>query len=181
MTLKELAARSGLAFSTIGKIETNQISPTYESIIRLTHGLDVDITELFSSNAAATQSGRRTWTRSGKGALHVTQQYEYQMLCTDIARKKLIPLLTTIRARSLADFPGLLRHQGEEFMFVVSGTIEVHTEHYNPLRLGPGDSCYFDSTMGHACVSVGDGDAVVLWVCSHVTLPSDAGSELDEC
>lgn len=171
MTLKELGARCGLAFSTIAKIETNQISPTYESIIRLANGLSVEVTELFMSPSVATVAGRRTWTRAGEGPVHVTPQYEYQMLCADIARKQFIPLYTTIRAHSITDFSHLLRHEGEEFIFVVAGTIGLYTEHYSPLRLSVGDSCYFDSTMGHACVSTGDGDASVLWVCSSADVP----------
>lgn len=166
LTLKELGARSGLAFSTIAKVETGQISPTYENIIRLANGLGVDVTELFASPTQEMVSGRRTCTRAGEGARHSSPEYDYQMLCADIANKKFIPLLATIKARSLAEFPRLPRHQGEEFIFVLSGKVSVFTEHYEPLRLEAGDSCYFDSTMGHACVSGSDADAVVLWVCS---------------
>ncbi|MGE0751637.1 MAG: helix-turn-helix domain-containing protein [Variibacter sp.] len=173
LTLKQLAARTGLAFSTIAKVETSKISPTYENILRLAHGLNVDVTELFASQTTEMTSGRRTWTRAGEGARHVSPQYEYQMLCVDIARKKFIPLLTTIRAHDIAQFPQLLRHQGEEFIFVISGEIDVFTDQYEPLRLRPGDSCYFDSTMGHACVSAGKIDAVILWVCSRIDPPLD--------
>jgi uncharacterized cupin superfamily protein len=49
---------------------------------------------------------------------------------------------------------------------VIEGGIVIHTDHYEPLPLQKGDSCYFDSTMGHALVSAGDSDAVILWVCS---------------
>jgi transcriptional regulator with XRE-family HTH domain len=171
LTLKQLAARTGLAFSTIAKVETSKISPTYENILRLANGLKVDVTELFASPTTEMTSGRRTWTRAGEGAKHVSPQYEYQMLCADIARKKFIPLLTTIRAHDIAQFPQLLRHQGEEFIFVVSGELDIYTDQYEPLRLHPGDSSYFDSTMGHACVSAGDADAVVLWVCSRIETP----------
>ena len=166
LTLKELAARTGLAFSTIAKVETGQISPTYENIIRLANGLGVDVTELFASPTQEMLSGRRTWTRAGEGARHSSPEYDYQMLCADIANKKFIPLVATIKARGIAEFPRLPRHQGEEFIFVLSGTVVVFTEFYEPLRLEAGDSCYFDSTMGHACVSGCDEDAVVLWVCS---------------
>src|SRR5438445_7408343 len=54
---------------------------------------------------------------------------------------------------------------------VRTGVVEIHTDQYLPLRLEKGDSCYFDSTMGHACVSAGPEDATILWVCSRVTAP----------
>jgi hypothetical protein len=46
----------------------------------------------------------------------------------------------------------------------------VHTDSYAPLELHAGDSCYFDSAMGHACISGGGEDAQVLWICSHTTI-----------
>jgi Cupin domain. len=48
---------------------------------------------------------------------------------------------------------------------VLEGDVLVYTEEYAPLPLSEGDSTYFDSTMGHAVVSVSKEDALVLWVC----------------
>ena len=169
LTLQQLAKHSGLAPSTISKVEQSQISPTYENIIKLSNGLHVDVAELFSPAAGRMMSGRRSVTRSGQGAKLRSAQYDYEMLCADLSSKQFIPLLTTLRARSLTDFPGYIRHDGEEFVFVLSGEVELQTESYEPLLLRKGDSCYFDSTMGHACLSVGAEDAVILWVCSRVT------------
>jgi quercetin dioxygenase-like cupin family protein len=78
----------------------------------------------------------------------------------------MVPVLTRIRARSLADFGPLLKHSGEEFIFVLEGAIEVHTEHYQPIRLMTGESTYIDSDMGHAYIAVSRKDALVLGVCS---------------
>ena len=47
---------------------------------------------------------------------------------------------------------------------MLSGTIDLHTEHYAPLRLEPGDSVYIDAEMAHALVSLGDEPAQVLSV-----------------
>ena len=60
-------------------------------------------------------------------------------------------------------------------LYVLSGEILMYSDCYAPLTLSAGDSCYFDSAMGHACISVGDEDARVLWVCSHVQL-GDGGA-----
>ena len=70
------------------------------------------------------------------------------------------------RAHSVAEFPKLVQHAGEEFVYVAEGSVAINTDHYEPLLLKRGDSCYFDSNMGHALVSVGKTEAVVLWVCS---------------
>jgi transcriptional regulator with XRE-family HTH domain len=166
LTLQQLSDRSGLAISTISKVENSQISPTYENILRLADGLEVDVADLFVKGSSAMASGRRSITRAGQGAKLQSAQYQYEMLCADLTKKKFIPLLTKLRARSVAEFPNLVRHAGEEFVYVMEGDVVIHTDHYEPLLLRRGDSCYFDSNMGHALVSAGEADAMVLWVCS---------------
>ena len=47
---------------------------------------------------------------------------------------------------------------------MLSGEIQLFTEYYEPLVLQEGDSVYYDSSMGHACVSLSREDAMVLWV-----------------
>src|ERR1700739_2204951 len=47
MTLQELSERTGLASSTLSKIENNLISPTYDSILKLADGLKIDVAQLF--------------------------------------------------------------------------------------------------------------------------------------
>jgi transcriptional regulator with XRE-family HTH domain len=171
LTLQELGERCGLGASTISKIENKLISPTYDTILALADGLGVDVAELFSGRSSGTVTGRRSLTRRNEGVRQKTPQYDYEMLCSDIARKQFIPLVTTIRAHSRTEFSELVSHAGEEFIYVLSGKVTLHTQHYEPLLLNPGDSCYFDSTMGHACVSASKEDAVILWVCSRVQPP----------
>lgn len=171
LTLQQLGERSGLATSTLSKIENGQISPTYENLLRLADGLNVDVAELFNRQSHAMTSGRRSVTRRGEGAKHSSPQYDYEMLCADISKKHFIPLVTVIKARISDGIPNLLQHAGEEFVYVLSGSIDVYTNQYKPLSLGVGDSCYFDSNMGHALVSTSPEDAQVIWVCSRVAPP----------
>jgi len=170
LTLQQLSKRCGISASALSKIENGQLSPTYEKIAALASGLDVDVGELFSPAAKTSMSGRRSVTRRGQGIAHRTDQYDYEMLHTDMADKRFIPLVTTIRAHNRAEFPQLLSHDGEELLYVLTGEVLLHTDGYAPLYLGPGDSCYFDSTMGHACVSGTTQDATVLWISSHAEL-----------
>ncbi|MBK7472728.1 MAG: helix-turn-helix transcriptional regulator [Betaproteobacteria bacterium] len=170
LTLKELSARSGIAASTLSKIENGQLSPTYEKIVLLADGLGVDVAELFDRESSGTvATGRRAICRRGEGVVHKTRQYEYEMVCADVTRKEFLPIVTRLRAHSLGAFPELLRHEGEEFVYVLEGQVTLHSDYYEPFVLNPGDSCYFDSHMGHALVSSGAADARILWVCSKNT------------
>ena len=63
---------------------------------------------------------------------------------------------------------GLVRHSGEEYLYVISGAMELHSDLYAPLPLAAGDSVYFDSGMAHGYVWVGEVPCRVLSVCAGV-------------
>jgi transcriptional regulator with XRE-family HTH domain len=168
-TLKEVSERTGVARSTLSKIENGQMSPTYDVLQKITRGVDLDIVELFDQRRQNAPFGRRSVTRSGEGKPHRTDTYDYEVLATDLSQKHILPFKARIRARSLDDFPGWVRHEGEEFLCVLSGTVQLFTEFYAPVTLGVGDSTYFDSKMGHAIVSLSKEDAEVIWICTGIS------------
>ena len=165
-TLDQVSAMTGLATSTLSKVENNHMSLTYDNLLKLAEGLHVDIAELFTSEEIRPITGRRTITRRGEGRLEPTPNYDYHFLCTDLIRMRMVPIFVRIKTRSIEEFGELLRHSGEELIYVLEGAIEVHTEFYEPVVLEAGDCIYLDSAMGHAYISVGDGDASILGICS---------------
>lgn len=178
LTLRELGERAGISVSGLSNIENGKMSPTYERIVALAHGLNVDVGYLFGDEIVKQPMCRRSITLKGKGIKHATSQYIYEALCADIIDKQFVPLVATIKARSKADFDGLIQHEGEEFLYVLEGQVTVYTDHYSPMVLDEGDSCYWDSTMGHACISSGDSDAKVIWVSSNPRLENRRGVQL---
>lgn len=164
LTLKQLSQRSGISIATLSKIENNRLSPTYEKIVALAQGLEVDVGSLFVTEPVSPMMGRLSVNRKGQGVIHETLQYQYQMLHNDLQNKKFIPLLTTLKAFERHSFPKLLNHEGEEFLYVLSGQVILYTECYAPITLNSGDSCYYDSNMGHAVISASTYPAQILWV-----------------
>lgn len=163
-TLDQASQASGLARSTLSKIENGLMSPTYDALLKLAAGFALDVAELFREPEVQMGSGRRSISRRGQGPLHETPYYQHQLLCTELAHKRMMPFVTRIRVHALEQFDEWSRHAGEEFLYVLSGEIEVHSECYQPVRLGVGDSIYFDSRMGHRVRSLSEQDAEVLWV-----------------
>lgn len=163
-TLEEAARRTGLARSTLSKIENDQMSPSFEAVQKLAHGLGIDVPQLFQPAGDAPARGRRVLTRAGTGEQHPTVTYEHEILAADLTPKRMLPYRTTVRARSFDDFDDWVRHAGEEFLLVLSGRVRFFTEFYAPVELSPGDSAYYDAAMGHCVVSVSQADAVILWV-----------------
>jgi transcriptional regulator with XRE-family HTH domain len=167
-TLAQVSAMTGLAVSTLSKVENNQMSLTYDKLLQLAQGMKVDIAELFGTRAPAGSAGRgrRAVSRQGEGRAIQTRTYDYVYVCAELSRKKMVPMIGLVRARSIKEFEDLIRHPGEEYTYVLEGELDLHTELYAPTRMKAGDSIYFDSTMGHAYVSVGDRPARILCVCT---------------
>jgi len=171
LTLVELAARSGVSVSSISKIENGALSPTLDVILKLCDGLSVAIGDLVTgaeeeqarSNAP---NSRFAPAMKGDGALISTPNYDYLYLCPDVKNKQFLPIHARVKARSETQFGDLVRHGGEEFLYVLEGEVEVHSEFYEPLILKKGDGVYLDSTMGHAYINTGDEDAEVLCICT---------------
>lgn len=163
LTLAQTGQMTGVSISALSKIENAQVSPSFDIIKRICDGLNIPLEELVGQQAPmAPVLGRKTITRSGEGVSFTSGQYDYKAHATELSRKGMVPFEMRIRARSIDEFDHWSQHNGEEFVFVLSGEIEIHTEYYAPFRLGTGESAYFDSSMAHLYVSVGDEDAKVL-------------------
>lgn len=164
LKMTDLAQATGLAQSTISKVESGAMSPTYDVLQKLAIGLRIDVARLFDDPPPRPAHGLRSVTKRGSGKRHVTPVYAHEVLCSDIHGKRMAPFITKILAHSLKEFPHLISHEGEEFFYVLDGEVVIYTDLYEPLKLTAGDSMYFDTSMGHATVSSGDRDATVLWV-----------------
>jgi len=169
-SLKEMSERCGIPVSTLSKVEHDRLSLTYDKLLQVSQNLGLTISDLFSE--ASPSGGQAVMGRRSIGTLdHAvrveTANYDYHYLCTELRKKRMIPILTKIRAKSLEEFGALVSHSGEEFIYVLEGAIEVHTEFYSPVKLSAGESIYLDSNMGHAYLTAdGCEEATVLGVCS---------------
>jgi len=165
-TLEQAASQAGLARSTLSKIENGQMSPTYDALKKLAIGLEISVPQLFTPPQREQVIGRMAVTRSGEGAAHATATYEHELLAETLTKKQMLPYRARVRARSMDEFEGWVRHDGEEFMYVLTGVVRLFTEFYEPVEMRRGDSAYYDGSMGHNVISVSDEDANILWVTS---------------
>ncbi|WP_371170564.1 helix-turn-helix domain-containing protein [Aliiroseovarius sp. 2305UL8-7] len=163
-TLEETGRAAGIGRSTLSKIENNQTRPSFEIVRRLSHALDMNPPQLFMQSGNEGISGRRDFTAKGHGEPRDTATYAHELLCNELTSKSMVPYISTIKARDVSEFEAWIRHSGEEFMYVLSGDLTFLSEHYRPLKMTAGDSLYYDSGMGHGCISTSEEDAVVLWV-----------------
>ena len=168
-TLREMSERSGIPVSTLSKVENDRFTLTYDKLAQLSERLQIRISELFAETEPAEEgiTARRSIGRLEDAIRVTTPNYDYYYLCTELRRKRMVPILTRIRAKSLTEFGDLVSHAGEEYIHVLEGTIVVHTQFYDPVTLKAGEAIYIDSNMGHAYVAANDcEEALVLGVCS---------------
>jgi len=129
-------------------------------------GLEISVPQLFTQPVRDQINGRMALTKSGEGAAHATTTYEHELLAESLTKKQMLPYRARIRARSIEEFDGWVRHDGEEFLYVLTGVVRLFTEFYEPIDMRRGDSAYYDAAMGHNVVSLSDEDATILWVTS---------------
>ena len=171
-TLRQMSEKVGIPLSTLAKVEADKLSLTYDKLQQFTSRLGLTMAEFLAHEAPASGSSapivtaRRSLTGSGNSIQVTTPNYDYEYLCADIREKRMVPIITRIRAHDIAEFGEPVRHQGEEFIFVLEGSIEVHLQFYTSVTLAKGQGIYLDSTMGHAYVAKNCESALVLAVCS---------------
>jgi len=170
-TLKEMSEHTEIPLSTLSKIEHDRLTLTYDKLQHLAQRLNLRMSELFSEpdsdSAPKPVTARRSLGSLDKALRVQTDNYDYYYLCTELRRKRMIPILTKVRAKTTAEFGDLVRHPGEEYVHVMEGRIQVHTEFYDPVVLETGQGIYIDSQMGHAyIVDTGCEEAVLLAVCA---------------
>jgi transcriptional regulator with XRE-family HTH domain len=172
-TLKEMSERTGIPLSTLAKVEHDRLTLTYDKLLQLSQRLNLRMSDLFSEAEGAPDApitARRSIGRLSNAIRVNTPNYDYYYMCPELRRKRMVPTVTRIRARSVEEFGELVHHPGEEFIYVLQGPVEIHTEFYEPILLQTGESIYIDSTMGHAYTAPkGSDEALVLGVCSSAT------------
>lgn len=164
-TLAEVSKATGLSISALSKIENDQVSPTFANLMRLAEGLGISLSDLVMLDEEdGSVSARMTVSRKSDIKFRSTPKYDMYALCADLRHKRMTPLIERVKADNPSNIDGMIAHSGEEFFYVLNGAIEVHSEHYNPVRLNEGDSAYLDSSMAHTLVAVGGGDADILMI-----------------
>jgi transcriptional regulator with XRE-family HTH domain len=169
-TLKEMSQHTGIPLSTLAKVEHDRLTLTYDKLQQLSQRLQIPMSSLFAEPSEQTEtrvSGRRSIGRLGQFVRVDTAHYDYGYLCTELRRKRMIPVLGVARAKTVEEFGPLAKHAGEEFIFVLKGSVAVHTEFYDPVVLEVGECIYLDSDMGHAYLAGPEcTEATFLAVCS---------------
>lgn len=168
-TLAKLSETTGIPLSTLSKVEVGQMSLNIQKLLKVCRALNIDLMQLVNPEdttpVAPVVTGRRSITRQGMAKVLSTDNANYEHHASDFSNRKLVPVVVDLKTGLN---PEMIRHQGEEFIFVIEGTVEILTEYYEPELLEKGESIYIDSSMAHNVRAVGDKSARILNVMTQV-------------
>ena len=171
LSLADLADRTGVSEATLSRIETGLSQVSAPHLYGLAAQLGVDISTFFTDPSPA-QPGSRTVTRADQGDSFDSPRLTARLLAGELLHKSMHPFVNRISATTLAQTGGLSAHAGEEFLFVLTGHLVVHSATYAPLTLAPGDSLYFDARDPHAYLA--QDEPATFLVVSSVPQPNGA-------
>lgn len=163
LTLKQLSTLSGVALSTLSKMELGQVAVSYEKFTAVARALQIDISRLLSHDASPDDvlPQRTSITQSPD---YDTGNYCYRLVGGDFPHRSMTPMRGRIMARSLDDFDDYIRHPGQEFIIVLSGKVRICFESGESLTLRKHESAYFDSSQGHIYLSASAREAEIMVV-----------------
>lgn len=162
ISLDHLAAATGLTKSYISKVERGLSVPSISTALKLAGSFNMSIGQLLGEEQHAEsicvvrKKDRKSFMREGGPA-----GYNYQAIAASMPFKSMEPFIM----RPPLEFQGdrMFQHVGEEFIFVLQGTMEIEFARRR-ITLRDGDAIYFDSHLAHRSRSLGGEPAEALVV-----------------
>ncbi len=165
MGLQGLSEKTGFSTAFLSQIENHLISPPLGSLIKIARALDIEIGRLFDQKNRApftiVRKDEREPTSRVASKEGVRYGYAYESLAPDKINRTMEPFLVTLEPVAKKGAP--YSHDGEEFIFVLEGRVEVQLGDYTD-ALEPGDSIYYDSTVPHRVSCLDDAPAKIVAV-----------------
>jgi quercetin dioxygenase-like cupin family protein/DNA-binding XRE family transcriptional regulator len=165
LSLGDISQRTGISEASLEEIENETVAPPLGTVIKLAKALEMKMGYFISGEETrpytiVRHDDRKLISRydSGKGKAY---GYEYESLAPYKKDRHMEPFLVTLEPADTDEERSA--HDGQEFIFVLEGTMEVRLGKEVHL-LDPGDSIYYDSTVPHLVKCHGNDTARILAV-----------------
>lgn len=159
ISISELAEKSNVSSGLISQLERNLINPSISSLWNISKSLGVSIGYFFDEDEShesapiVKRNNRKRIVTSDSNAI-------YELLSPDLNRK--IEFLSVTIDQDDCSSRDLITHDGEECGIVIKGKLMIKTEKEDYI-LEEGDSIYFDSTIPHRYINIGEEVCVSIW------------------
>ncbi len=155
-TLAEVAQRTGVSVSFLSSLERGYANASIATLQKLARLYKTSVLSFFSD----TDHTRRLVRPRERKILRPNPGVQMELLA--FGRNAMEPHV--FRIAPGADSGGSYSHEGEEFIYVLQGKVEVWLDEIEHYTLEPGDSLYFESPRAHRWQSLSEKETLLLWV-----------------
>jgi DNA-binding transcriptional MerR regulator/quercetin dioxygenase-like cupin family protein len=152
----ESAKRAKISPGFLSAIELSRANPSVATLQRLAATYGTTVLEFFDMP----KHERRLVRPRERRAIQLASGIRIEEL--SIGARQLESQLWTIPPGTGSD--GAYSHQGEEFIFMLQGTLELWLDELDCHTLQGGDSFWFESTVGHRWFNPSDQQTILLWI-----------------
>jgi len=151
LSLKDLADLTGFSTALLSQMENHLISPSLGTMVKLAKALGLRVGDFLGETegepfAIVRKDERKTVSRfASKDG--VKYGYLYESLGHEKKDRHMEPFIVTLEPATVKTSKTSV-HEGEEFIFVLEGEMEVIFGNHTDV-LYPGDSIYYDSSIPH--------------------------------
>lgn len=156
LPIADAAKRAGISTGFLSSVERGQANASVATLQRLATSYGITVMDLFQ----APKSRDRLVRPAERRILEMHSGVRMEMLSSGATMLQSM----LFRVAPLSGSDGSYSHQGEEFIYMLSGTLEMWLDEMECFVLNEGDSFWFESTLGHRWFNPGKVDAVLLWI-----------------
>jgi len=156
LTLAEVSQKTGVSTSFLSSLERGYSKASIATLQKLARLYRTNVLSFFAEE----DDSRRLVRARERKVLAPNPGVQMELL----ASGKIIMEPHLFRVAPGADSGGSYSHEGEEFIYVLQGKLEVWLDEIEHYVMEVGDSLYFNSTQAHRWQSVSEKETLLLWV-----------------
>lgn len=154
--LAEAARRAKISAGFLSAIELSRANPSVATLQRLTAAYGTTVLDMYE----VPRRPKRLVRPKQRSVLETASGIRMERL--SVGARQLQSMLFHVPPGTGSD--GAYSHEGEEFIYMLSGTLELWLDELECHTLREGDSFWFESRQGHRWFNPVKKDAVLLWV-----------------
>ncbi|MBC8588537.1 helix-turn-helix domain-containing protein [Paratissierella segnis] len=158
LTQEELADRCELTKGFISQVERDLTSPSIATLVDILEGLGTNLKDFFNE----TVNEKIVFTKDDAFEMENDElKYTLKWIIPNAQKNIMEPILVELEAdgRTKEDSP----HEGEEFGYVISGSINLHIGN-DQYKVKKGESFYYKANSNHYISNAGKTKAAVIWI-----------------
>jgi DNA-binding transcriptional MerR regulator/quercetin dioxygenase-like cupin family protein len=157
-TLAQVARQAGLSISFLSAIERGRAKPSIATLQRLAVIYKTNVLSMFGAEDES--KAHRLVRPSDRKVLRPEPGVQMELLV--LGKSQMEPHI--FRIAPGVSSGGSYHHEGEEFIHVLKGSLEVWLDEVERYVLVAGDTLHFESTHAHRWKSLSNEETTLLWV-----------------